>query len=316
MTGSKACSPGVAAALDNRAPDGAGPSARNGGDTYATDKPGVGAPENVDPDDNVDPADNAAHHVNAAENTAAARTVRQAHMSNDESIDAGYARDFSEMARQLQAENDPAVIMQRIVRAAVFEIPGATDAAITLVQHGVVSSPVHTSETATLVGQAQSDTGEGPCLDTSRQEITMRADDLESDSRWPNFGPIAVSHGVRSILSFQLFVERDKMGALDVYADTAHAFTAESENIGLLLASHAAIAMSANRQVANLRAAVDTRDLIGQAKGVLMERYKINAAQSFDLLVASSQALHRKLRDIADELVSTGELPVPRHFRH
>jgi GAF domain-containing protein len=233
--------------------------------------------------------------------------VRQAHSSEGASIDASVARDLSELARELQAETDPTAVMQRIVEAAVSEIGGAADAAITLLEHGRVLSPVHTGERATRIGQAESDTGEGPCVDTSRQEVTIRVDDLSEGSRWPAFSALAVQEGVRSLLSFQLFVEDDSMGALDVYGEGVGAFDDESENTGLLLASHAAVAMSSVRRIAALQQAVSSRDLIGQAKGILMERYKIDAQEAFNLLVLASQRANRKVRDVAEELTRTGD---------
>ena len=142
--------------------------------------------------------------------------------------------------------------------------------------------------------------------------MTIRIDDLREDSRWPQFSAIAVANGVLSILSVQLFVEDNSMGAIDIYSDQVAAFDGEAENTALLLASHAAIAMAASRTVGNLRVAVESRDLIGQAKGILMERYKIDAGRAFDLLVLSSQSTHRKLREVSDELVHSGELPARR----
>lgn len=236
--------------------------------------------------------------------------VRQATTSGGAAIDADLAGELSKLARELQAETDPQAVMQRIVEAAVREIAPAVAAAITLVHKGEVTSPAHSSELAARVGTIQSRTGEGPCVDTSRQELTVLSDDLRVETRWPTFAAEAVEQGVLSVISFQLFVEHDSMGALDVYSDTAGSFDADAENVGLLLASHAAIAMSASRKAANLYAAVESRDLIGQAKGILMERYKINGAQAFDLLILSSQNTNVKLRDVAERLTATGELAV------
>ncbi len=228
--------------------------------------------------------------------------------SSGASLNVGLARDLSEIARELQAEPDTQTLMQRIVEAAVREIPGCTGSAITLLDHGKISSPVHSDDVARRVGLAQEDTGEGPCVDTSREEVTLRCDDLRADSRWPRWAAAAAESGVRSALSFQLFVEGQSMGALDVYANEANAFDEAAENTGLLLALHAAIAMSASRKVDNLRVGLTTRDLIGQAKGILMERFKIPADQAFQLLVVASQRQHRKLRDVAEELTTTGGL--------
>ncbi len=237
--------------------------------------------------------------------------TRQARDSRDGSIDAGVARDLSEMARDLEAEPDTAAVMRRIVRAAVDEVHGCVGSAITLLQRGVVSSPAHSDEIAGRVDLAQQHTGEGPCVDTSRQEVTLRSDDLRDDARWPRWAAVAVENGVLSVLSFQLFVEGDTMGALDVYGDRPHAFDREAENTGLLLASHAAIALAGSRKINNLRIAADSRDVIGQAKGILMERHKISAGQAFDRLVDVSQRSHRKLREVAQELAETGELITP-----
>lgn len=219
------------------------------------------------------------------------------------------ARELSELARELEAEPDFTAVMHRIVMAAVTELDGATAAAITLVRHGQVSSPVHSSDLAERTGTIQSETGEGPCVDSSREEVTIRVDDLRESSRWPAFAARAVELGVLSLLSFQLFVGEDSMGALDVYSDRADGFGAQDEDTGLLLASHAAIAMSTRLEISGLRVAMNSRDLIGQAKGILMERYKIDGGRAFDVLVRTSQHTNQKLRDVAEHLATTGELP-------
>jgi transcriptional regulator with GAF, ATPase, and Fis domain len=224
---------------------------------------------------------------------------------------AGVARDLSEIARDLQAEDGSDAVMHHITGAALTEIAGAVGSAITIFERGKVTSAAPTDERARRVGEAQERTGEGPCVDSARQEVTLRSDDLREDQRWPRWGAEAVAEGVLSVLSFQLFVEEDNMGALDIYGDHPHAFSAEAENTGLLLASHAAIAMSDTRKIENLKVALISRDVIGQAKGILMERYKISPIQAFDLLIKSSQMTHRKLHVIADQLAATGELPLP-----
>jgi GAF domain-containing protein len=241
--------------------------------------------------------------------------TRKADDSSGGSLNPDVARDLSELSRELEAESDSSAVMQRILQAAVDEIGGAVGAAITLLEHGQLSSPAHSSEQARAVGVAESETGEGPCVDTSRHEVTLRSDDLRDEPRWPKWAAAAVENGVLSAMSFQLFVEGDSMGALDVFGDHPNAFDEEAENTGLLLASHAAIAMASTRQVENMQIAIDNRDLIGQAKGILMERYKIRAGQAFDLIVASSRATHKKVRVVADQLVATGELPLPPRRR-
>jgi GAF domain-containing protein len=118
----------------------------------------------------------------------------------------------------------------------------------------------------------QYETGEGPCLDAARHQETVRSDDLRTDTRWPRFARQAAALGVRSMLSFQLFAGGDSFGALNLYAADPAAFGPDSEKTGLLLASHAALAMAAARTEAGLLTALDSREMIGQAKGILMER--------------------------------------------
>jgi transcriptional regulator with GAF, ATPase, and Fis domain len=237
--------------------------------------------------------------------------VRQAVGSTGQSADPGLARDLSELARQMQAETSREALLDRIVRAAVAEVPGARYAGITLVTGKNVTTPAATDELVQRIDQVQYATGQGPCLDSAARHETVRSDDLRAEDRWPRFGRQAAELGVVSMLSFQLYVEAENFGALNVYASEAKAFGPDSESIGLLLASHAALAMAAARTETGLLAAMDHRDLIGQAKGILMERYKITGVQAFGLLVASSQHVNRKLRDVAGHLVTTGELLTP-----
>jgi AmiR/NasT family two-component response regulator len=110
------------------------------------------------------------------------------------------------------------------------------------------------------------------------------------------------------MLSFQLFVEGDNLGALNLYATVPDAFTDDDESVGLLLAAHAAIAMKATRNDINLRAALVNRDIIGQAKGILMERLKVDQVEAFGLLSQASKRSNRKLIAIAEELTLTGDL--------
>lgn len=203
---------------------------------------------------------------------------------------------------------DLAHTLQGIVRAALVNIPGARHAGITIVDRsGRVSTPAATAELVAHIDQLQDEVGQGPCLDAIREHITVRCDDLNAEARWPDFAARATQLGVRSMLSFQLFVRDRDLGALNLYSSAPASFDEVDEQIGLLLASHAAVAMVGAQGRHNFAVALATRDLIGQAKGILMERRKITAKRAFELLVRASQRSNRKLHEIADDLVSTGE---------
>lgn len=222
----------------------------------------------------------------------------------------GLAQELSDLARSLQAEPDLDQTLQGIVTAAVASIPGAVRAGITHVdRHGQVTTPAATDDLVRAVDRLQYDTRQGPCLQSIQDQATVHSDDLRSETRWPAFGAAAADLGVAAMLSFQLYVHDQELGALNLYADRVGAFDDHDEQVGLLLASHAAIAMVGAQKQHNLDIAVHSRDVIGQAKGILMERHKITADQAFQLLVRASSTGNRKIRDLADELTRTGEDP-------
>jgi GAF domain-containing protein len=217
---------------------------------------------------------------------------------------------MGDIARTIQADHgDVDKTLRAITVGARDCVPGADAVSVSFVTGRQAYSRAATDELPQLVDELQSRLNEGPCLDALREQTTVRVDDVTTEGRWPGFAAEAARIGMGSSLSFQLFVEGDNLGALNIYSRTPRAFTQDSEAVGLVFASHAAIALAAARHEENLRRAVDHRDLIGQAKGILMERYRLTAAQAFELLVRASSHANRKLFDIADELTSTGSMP-------
>ena len=217
---------------------------------------------------------------------------------------------LSELARTLQAEEGLDKTLHQIVDAAVDTVPGAQHASISRIQRRQeVHTLVATGELPRAADRAQYETGEGPCLDTLYEEETVRLSDLRTEPRWPKFTARARELGVGSMLAVQLFVEEDGLGALNFHSTEPCAFDDSSEHVALMFAAHAAVAMSNEQHQQDLRIAVSTREIIGQAQGILMERFKITADLAFRLLVRASQDTNRKLRDIAQELTTTGELP-------
>ena len=225
-------------------------------------------------------------------------------------MDGSTADLLAQLARDLDSEIDPGRLLQRIVEAALVEVDGTDFAGIMLLEHGQLTTPAATSDTVRLVDQDQQLTNEGPCIHAAMEKVELvRVDDLRSDPRWPKFAARALEHGVVGMLSFQLYARDVSIGALNLYAAEPDAFDEDAAHVGTLLATHAAVALASTRAEANLRNALQSRDMIGQAKGILMERFKIDQAAAFELLVAVSQHTHRKLRDIAEDLTATGELP-------
>ncbi|MEX5257996.1 GAF and ANTAR domain-containing protein [Kocuria arenosa] len=235
----------------------------------------------------------------------AARPVREAGSTQDI---ADLAGQLSELARTLQQEEDLEATLVAMVHAALELIPGAAAASISVARaHRTMTSHAASSQLAAVVDRLQEEHGEGPCLDAAYVETIVRAPDFRREDRWPSFAPAAA--GARSMLCFQLYTDERDLGALTVYGAEAEVFTAKSEEAGLLVAAHAAVAFADAQHISRLNQALTTRDLIGQAKGILMERFKITAQQAFVVLTTISSRINLKLREVAEQLATTGTFP-------
>jgi GAF domain-containing protein len=183
---------------------------------------------------------------------------------------------------------------------------------ISLIEGRRVTPAAPTDELAAELDSLQNKFDEGPCLDALREHHTVHIEDTSTDTRWPRFGRAATDRGVRSVLSFQLFVREENLGALNLYGDAAKVFTEESELIGAVLAQHAAVAMVGAQEARRFDTALASRDIIGQAKGLLMCRESLTGLAAFDLLARASQSLNIKLVTLARRIVDDHEKGLTR----
>lgn len=225
------------------------------------------------------------------------------------------AENLSDTVKSLFSAGSVGDTLLQVVQLAVSTIEGCDYAGIFLMEEGVLGTPVCSGPVAAEVDALQQSFGEGPCLAAVTEGIAYLAGDLADDDRWPIFGPKAVDSGIRSVLAFALPVD-DVPGALNLYARYPQAFGVIDRGRGLLLAVMAGMAISSaraheddERREANLHAALATREVIGQAQGILMERERIGPSEAFDILRRASQHLNIKLRDVARNLIETGERP-------
>lgn len=229
--------------------------------------------------------------------------------TSERSVSGELATQLGDLARELQHEDDLETVLSGIVQAAVELIPGTADASISPVTgRKKIDSQVASGELPRRVDALQSSSGQGPCLDAAYDDRIVRVPDLSTETRWPDFSRGAVELGARCMLSIQLFVEGDRLGALNLYGAEPGAFDLESEQIGLLVAAHAAVAFADSQKISQLNEALISRQLIGQAEGILMERYKISAQQAFMVLTRASSSSNIKLRDVAESLARSGEI--------
>ncbi len=222
---------------------------------------------------------------------------------------------FSELALALFSSDSVAGTLQSIVDRATSTIDGCDAAGVLVVEAGVAGTSAISGTVVADLDAAQLGSGEGPCLDASSLGSTFYAEDLLDDARWPTFAPQAVALGFRSVLAYPLLDGRTS--ALNLYGRLPSAFGATGRAQGLLFATLARLALnsaedreSEEKRSGHLTEALRTRELIGQAQGILMERERITADQAFDVLRRASQHLNVKLREVAERLVETGEAPI------
>ncbi|MDP9019239.1 MAG: GAF and ANTAR domain-containing protein [Actinomycetota bacterium] len=216
------------------------------------------------------------------------------------------AETFAHVARLLVAEHGVERTLARIGELAVQTIDGCDHAGTALIQRRQVTTAGASDEVSAKVDAIQCETGQGPCLDAMRDHEVFQVDCLaEEQGRWPAFGKRAVDEtGVCSILAFRLFAEEDTMGALNLYSRRADAFDDEARELGSVFAAHAAVALSHARKEDQLEEAMKSRDVIGQAKGLLMARQGMTSDQAFEALRRASQRLNIKLREVAERVVA------------
>jgi GAF domain-containing protein len=210
-------------------------------------------------------------------------------------------------------------ILAEITTIARQAMPGPDAASITLIQGEKPFTAAYDGQMAMDADELQYQRGYGPCMDAGRAGQVFLVDDMRNEQRWPDYARHAAEHGVGSSLSVPLPFQGAMIGALNTYAGRPHAFG--DEDLALAQDVAAWIALAVERAEATTRTAVDfghlrtamlSRAIIEQAKGVLMERYKITEDQAFTLLTHASQHTNVKLRDVAEELVRTGALPGAR----
>ncbi len=228
----------------------------------------------------------------------------------------GLAALYAEIGRELAQPGSRTDALTALSRVALARIPGAEWASITEGRNGNFVTVTSTHATAREVDEIQYALGTGPCVDTILQDVTFRTGDLGNDNRWPEFAQKARDiHGVRSMLSFRLYLEDDpRIASLNIYSTKADAFHDNAEPIGTLVATHGALAVAAGTardQATQLQSALVNSREIGMAMGVLMATHKFTREQAFDLLRIASQKTNRKLAEVATDVVDTGVLDLP-----
>jgi GAF domain-containing protein len=206
-------------------------------------------------------------------------------------------------------------VLGEITSVARKATSGADAASITLIRGEKAYTAAFDGQMALDADEMQYERGYGPCLDAGLAGQVMPIEDMDTEQRWPDYTRAVATHGIGSSLSVPLPFQSTSIGALNCYARRPHAFSEDDCKLAEEVASwialavgHADSAARTSEQVANLHIAMKSRAVIDQAKGILMERFKITEDMAFTLLSRASQTSNIKLRDIAEELVTTGSL--------
>ena len=231
--------------------------------------------------------------------------------TSEPSDEADWAQVMAEVARSVQASHpDPEEAAATLTSGAVQLLSAADFACVTVAHRdGTIATLGATDPTAAAINSVQQQAGEGPCLTALWEDPLVEVPDLIAANRWPMYSQAAQTLGIRSVLAIRLYLEGTALGALSLYARSAQAFNEETVAAAQVYAAHAAVALDGATERQQLHIAIDSRDLIGQAKGILMERYQLTGAQAFSMLVKTSQNQNIPLRTIVDRLTTTGELP-------
>lgn len=218
-------------------------------------------------------------------------------------------RSLDILARALHVKNAELVpALQAIVATAVGTLGSAQYAGLIIVARGEMVPQATTGRPPQLLDQLQQKLQDGPCINAAVQQALIRIDDMHRESRWPDFAAEAENLGICSMLCVPLQVHERCLGTLSLYSERAVAFTRDDEQITTLFATLAAIALAEAQRTDQLQTALANRDVIGQAKGILMERQRITADAAFGYLAEASQNVNMKLTAVARHLVETGEL--------
>lgn len=223
-------------------------------------------------------------------------------------------RDFAALSAALSSAADDSIDPDKVVRVAVETIPNADACGITLVRARQAARSLSSSDSLpTIVDRIQVETNEGPCLTAATSDVVELSRDVGADERWPEFGPRCLKEtGVHSILSIRLALSAGDHAAINFDARKRDAFQEIDVSLASMLAPIAALAVehSLRRQDAdNFSSALSSSRQIGRAVGILMARNLVTADEAFKQLIAASQHLNRKLRDLAVQVEETGELP-------
>jgi GAF domain-containing protein len=225
-------------------------------------------------------------------------------------VDSEFAHDVSDAVRDLASGDDIETTVEGAVRVCVEIVEHCDMAGVSVIEKSGIRTLSASSETLREVDEIQYRLREGPCFDALRHDETVTANDLSSDPRWPRWGArLAERTGLHSSMSFRLFTASGAFGVLNMYSKRPYGFDAGDVLDGHVVAAMVAVAVAASLKEEQLLHGLHTRTVIGQATGILMERFGLDAEAAFAVMRRLSQTHNVKISALAADLVEHGRLP-------
>lgn len=215
------------------------------------------------------------------------------------------ARGLAEAARAINNSRSVEATLDAIALEARRSVPGFNHVGISICHRdGKIETMAGTDQMVWELDDLQYTLGEGPCVDSIKVAPVVVVDHARDERRWPHFMPQAVEKGLRAQLALRLYTAEDRtLGGLNLYSTVADEIDPDAVQVAELFATHAAIALGHVRHENQLNEALSSRQVIGQAMGIVMERYQINEDRAFHFLVRASSSSNIKLRVVAQEVV-------------
>jgi GAF domain-containing protein len=208
-------------------------------------------------------------------------------------------------ARTINQARTPSETIQTIAETALLSIPSIEHVGVSVLdRHGQAETVAATSDLVLELDKLQYSLDEGPCVDSLRDATVVAAPRIKDDPRWPRYAPAAVQLGLKAQLAVKLYLdEQGTVGGLNMYSTASEEIDPQAPGIADLFATHAAVALGKAREVDHLHQALRTREIIGQAIGLLMAQYQLDTDGAFAFLVRTSSHSNIKVRDIAVQMV-------------
>ena len=214
---------------------------------------------------------------------------------------------FARLAVELHDAGNVEETVEAVVQFAL-QAEACSYAGVVLTLRGKLEIAAVTDPLVTEIYQLQSDIGEGPMLTALGEGIVVHVPEVKAEKRWPAWAARLTQDRVGSALHVPMWANEQLIGVLSLFNTEPNAFTADDEAIAHILARHASVAVASARDGETMAAAVDARKLVGQAMGILMERFDLDETRAFEILKRYSQQNNLKLRDVAQELIDTRKL--------